>query len=40
VRLFNARHRRARLTFQFCADALGLRPQRLAAYLDSSQVGQ
>ena len=40
VRLFNARHCRARLTFQFGAEAFGLRPQRLAADLDSSKFGQ
>jgi len=34
VRLFNARHCRARLTFQLRAHAFGVRPQRLAAELD------
>ena len=40
VRLFNVRHRRPLLAFQFRADAFGLRPQRLAAHLDPSQVAQ
>ena len=40
VRLFNARHCPTLPAFQFRAEAFGLRPQRLAAHLDASQLGQ
>jgi len=40
VRLFNVGHRRALLAFQFRADAFGVRPQRLAADRDASQLSQ